>query len=507
VARGKADGWGDKMLSFFRQEIRRLRKEEKGVVLIIFVLVLVPLLLVVAVGIDFSQTLVVKRQLANGVDAAALAIGTQRGLTDQTDMDAEAERYIKAHYPEVIGSLKTFNVSRTGGDPRTSEIHVTATAEVVTNFMKLGGVETLTVSAESTVLRQDKELEVVMVLDNSGSMGSGNKMASMQTAANTLVDTLFGDETESENIRVGLVPFTGAVNVGVPSSTNWLDASSPASLNKQYLNLPVTIDLLGLEVTIGSAFGVLDLVMTGLSNWGGCVRSRYRFDAGIDNLDITDTTPTSADPETLFSAYFDPFNGPNVLNYLLLTDDRQNSDCPDAPIQPLTNNKSTIKDAIDAMRADGATNIPEALSWGWRAVSPGVPFEEGKDYGDSGVIKAIILLTDGENAINSHEFAFSSYGRRDNPQLLGNPNGTLNTKTTQVCNNIKADQNSDSIDRDILIYTIVFNVNSGTIQGLMQGCATEPTPNEFYFNSPSATDLESAFQTIAASLNQLRIKD
>jgi Flp pilus assembly protein TadG len=504
---------GDKMLSFITKEFRRLRKEEKGVVLIIFVLVLVPLLLVIAVGIDFSQTLVVKRQLANGVDAAALAIGTQRGLTDQAEMEAEAERYIKAHYPEVIGTLTNYTVVRTSDDPRIAEIHVTATAEVVTNFMKLGGVETLTVSVESTVLRQDKELEVVMVLDNSGSMGVNNKMASMQSAANKLVDTLYGDETESDTIRIGLVPFTSAVNVGVPSSTSWLDKSTPAPLNQQYLDVPVTINLpiIG-NVIIDSAFGVLDLIGDGvlggvLNSWGGCVRSRYRFRPGgtsIDDLDITDTPPVSFDPDTLFSAYLDPVRGPNVLNYLGLTGDRHNGDCPDAAIQPLTNQKNDIKDAISAMRADGATNVPEALGWGWRAISPGEPFDEGKAYSETGVIKAIILLTDGENSIAG---AFSSYGKPDSPQLQGNPNGALNTKTTQVCNNIKANHDNDSTDEDILLYTIVFNVNSGTIINLMQNCATTPTPNEFYFNSPSATDLDSAFQTIAASLNQLRIKE
>lgn len=493
------------MLSFIREQIRRLHKEEKGVVLIIFVLVIVPLLLVIAVGIDFSQTLVVKRQLANGVDAAALAIGNQRGLINQADIDAEAERYIKAHYPDSsIGTLKNFTATRTSNDPRIFEVHVTATAEIATNFMKLGGVDTLTVSVDSTVVRQDKELELVMVLDNSGSMGRGNKLTSMKSAANKLVDTLYGDETESDNIRLGLVPFTSTVNVGVPSSTSWLDADTPASINKQYLDLPVTLTLpfIG-ETAIDSAFGVLDIMNGGLaSNWGGCLRSRYRFDAGIDDLDITDTPPTSADPETLFSAYFDPFRGSSVLHYVGQFSGRQNSDCPDAAIQPLTNNKNTIKDAIAAMVADGATNIPEALSWGWRVVSPGVPFTDGKAYSDQGVIKAIILLTDGDNMISN---SFSSYGKPSNPQLEGNPNGTLDTKTAQVCNNIKANHDSDTTDTDILLYTIVFDVTSGTVINIMQNCAT--TPNKHYFNSPSAQDLDGAFLTIAASLNQLRIKE
>jgi hypothetical protein len=345
-------------------------------------------------------------------------------------------------------------------------------------------------------------------------MSVNNKMASMQSAANALVETLYGDATESDLIRIGLVPFTSAVNVGVPSTTPWLDRSVPAPLNQQYLDVPVTINLpiVG-SVTIDSAFGVLDLIGDGvlgglLNSWGGCVRSRYRFNpngGSIDNLDIVDTPPSSADPHTLVSAYLDPVRGRNVLSYIGLTGDRHNGDCPDAAIQPLTNQKNDIKDAISAMRADGATNIPEALGWGWRTISPGEPFGEGKAYSETGVIKAIILLTDGENSIAG---AFSSYGSPSSPQLQGNPNGALNTKTAQVCNNIKANHDNDSTDADILLYTIVYDVSAGSnIDTIMMNCATTTTPNEYYFNSPSANDLESAFQTIAASLNQLRIKE
>ena len=35
--------------------------------------------------------------------------------------------------------------------------------------------------------------------------------------------------------------------------------------------------------------------------------------------------------------------------------------------------------------------------WGWRVISPGAPFTEGSAYNDDKFVKAIILLTDGEN--------------------------------------------------------------------------------------------------------------
>jgi hypothetical protein len=296
-----------------------------------------------------------------------------------------------------------------------------------------------------------------------------------------------------------LVPFTGAVNVGVASTTSWLDRTTPAPLNKQYLDLPDD----------QSAFDVLESMNGGIaSNWGGCVRSRFRFVDGIDDLDLVDTLPNATVPDTLFSAYFDTFsiNGSNSRDpqsYAGVSSNNQNSNCPDAPIQPLTNVKTTITDAINSMTADGSTNIPEALAWGWRTISPTEPFAEGKAYSDSGVIKAIILLTDGNNEVRGN--VFSSYGESSgNPQLGADVNNGLNTKTRDVCTNIKANQDGDASDVDILLYTIVFNLNAGPIIEIMQNCATSTS---HYFNSPNEDDLDATFQTIAASLNQLRIKE
>ena len=56
------------MLGIISRTIRRFGREERGVVLILFLLVFMPLLLMVAVVIDFSQTLVVKRQLTSAVE-------------------------------------------------------------------------------------------------------------------------------------------------------------------------------------------------------------------------------------------------------------------------------------------------------------------------------------------------------------------------------------------------------------------------------------------------------
>ncbi len=477
--------------------LRRFRRETRGVVLILFVLLFVPLLLVIAVGIDFGQSLFVKRQLAGAVDSAALALGRLPQITDQAELEAKAESYIRARYPtSSIGELTGFTANRTNLANGDVQIDVTATANVPTPLMGIGGVDSLTVNVDTRVLFQEKFLDLALVLDNSGSIGNGGKLQAMKDASTILVNALFGPQATSPRVRVGLVPFTGAVNVNVPEDTFWLDRNNPAPLHTQRLNLAAG----------ESAFNFLEVMNGGIAaNWGGCVRSR--FNAGVDDLDTTDTPPDPLIAETLFSAYFNPFNGPDKDSYQGLTaapnddNDSPNFRCPVTPVQPLTNVKSTIITAIDAMTADGPTNIPAGLAWGLRLVSPGEPFTEGGAYTDPKNLKAIILLTDGNNDIDG---SYSSYGfdGTDNPQVGSDPNDSLDTRTAQLCNNIKADKDGDTSDEDIIIFSIIFDVSSGSIITLMENCASG---TDRFFNSPDGATLQRDFEEIAASLIKLRL--
>lgn len=502
------------MLGVTTRTIRRFAREDRGVVLILFLLVFVPLLLTVAIVIDFSQTLVVKRQLTSAVDSAALSLGTLPEIQDPAALREKADAYIVAHYPEkAIGTLRSdLTTAVRDGDMVT----VSATAEVPTAFLGITGKDKWTVTVNSGVFRRQNKLEVVLVLDNTGSM-AGNKLASMKAAANTMVDILFGEDQVSDNVKIGVVPFANAVNVNVPSTTEWLDVANPAPLNWEIIS-----DLQNrTQKSVMSLFGgILG------ESWKGCVRARS------DGYDIQDTAPDPADNRTLFTPYFAPDEGwvdarngnnyvllnllglpvTNVLKYFLpslrLGGGSPNYKCGE-PIQPLTNDRATINSRIDAMRADGSTVIPEGLAWGWRLLSPGAPFTEGVAYSRQDVIKAIVLLTDGENSVQGNgAFGtyFTAYGYKSIPatnnQLGPNPNGTLDTKTTQLCNNIKADKDGDPNDKDILLYTIIFDVNSNAIQRLMRNCATDEGK---FFNSPAAEDLQSAFQSIAVGLNELRI--
>jgi Flp pilus assembly protein TadG len=493
----------------YLQIIWRFRREERGVILILFTLLIVPLLLIVAVAIDFSQTLVVKRQLTSAVDAAALTLGALPSLDDE-DAEAKAESYIRAHYPEsAIGRLTGLSISREG-----EAVEVSVTSEIDTSFLKIAGYDTLSVTVNNRVLRKQNKLEVVMVLDNTGSM-AGWKITALKDSANTLVTTLFGEETESPAVKIGLVPFANAVNIGSGMrGTPIMDESTPAAINGEQIRSGGNVI---------SMFRVFDTLNVG---WRGCVRAR------TEPFDISDTLPSSVDSRTLFTPYLAPDEpSSHANNYIVLpfelvpqldlshyvgrfglSPNGPNYNCPTRAVQPLTNVKSTITSAIAAMTANGSTVIPEGLAWGWRLVSPGVPFTTGAPYNDPDTIKVVILLTDGDNDVGPggngvYKSFYSAYGYVKDGHL-GATNGSqadqvLNQKTANICTNIKADHDGDASDQDIVLYTIVFGVGVGSeTEVLMRNCASDPGK---YFNSPTAPDLKAAFETIALGLNKLRV--
>jgi len=499
------------MLSVFLRVLRRLRRDERGVVLILFVLLFFPLMLVVAVVIDFSQTLVVKRQLTAAVDSAALALGTLPSLDDD-EAEGKAEDYIRANYPDSsIGRLTGFAVTR-----EDDTIDVSASAEVDTTFMRIAGYDTLTVTVNNRVMRKQNRLEVVMALDNTGSMG-GSKMAALKDSANVLVDALFGDKTESDAVRIGLVPFAGAVNVGAAlRGAAWLDEANPSALNHEQIDDDT-------DDTFRSLFEIFDALEL---PWHGCVRAR------AEPYELTDDPPVAGNADTLFTPYFAPDEMENNSNNYIsgdaqkkkkvkhyknkkgaITADAPNYRCPaNRTVQPLTNVKSTITSAIADMSADGHTVIPEGMAWAWRLISSNAPFTTGAPYTDQDTIKVIILLTDGENWIEApgngeYKSLYTAFGHAADGHL-GTTDGLqahqmLNQKTTEVCTNIKADKDGDASDEDIIVYTIAFGVGGGsTVETLMRDCASDV--GKFY-NSPNATDLQATFESIAIGLNKLRV--
>src|SRR6516165_8539188 len=185
----------------------RLRRDRRGAILIKATIAFLPLLSISAVAMDFSRIIVIKQKLTNAVDAAALAVGGRSDL-DNADAASLAQAFINAHYTNADGNLTNVAVTNTA-----TEVDITATARVATVFLAVFNAPYVDITVSSRALRQQRNIELVMVLDNSGPM-AGIKLTNLKSAAHTLVDTLFGSASVAPNVKIGLVPFAAAVNVG-----------------------------------------------------------------------------------------------------------------------------------------------------------------------------------------------------------------------------------------------------------------------------------------------------
>ena len=95
-----------------------------------------------------------------------------------------------------------------------------------TRFMRLFGHDTVTVAATTRINREVRQMELALVLDNTGSMW-GTPFTTMQAAAKDLVDIVYGEEDTSPNLFVAVVPYVATVNMG-NWRTAWLAAGDPA---------------------------------------------------------------------------------------------------------------------------------------------------------------------------------------------------------------------------------------------------------------------------------------
>jgi hypothetical protein len=174
----------------------------------------------------------------------------------------------------------------------------------------------------------------------------------------------------------------------------------------------------------------------------------------------------------------------------------------------------------------GGTNQAEGLAWGWRVLSPGAPFTEGRPYDDPDdpVRKVLVLMTDGENTnVNGtsesasggrvFQSDYSSYSHlgqwtsspgyrsslpgahnRNSITNSGNFVNYINSAQVSLCTAIKA--------TGIEIYTIQFRDTNDDNETRLRNCATD---EDHFYQAANATELQAAFDAIGSGIGDLRI--
>ncbi|MEX0853719.1 MAG: pilus assembly protein [Bauldia sp.] len=509
--------------------LRSLWRCRSGNVAMMFALAIIPLFGVVGAAVDYTRISRAQLRLADALDAALLSVGSQPEMTDKQAF-AAVDAWMHAHLDTGwTGAWQLASLTQDGG-----KLTAVATTVVDMTLARLLGVDQVPVRVLSEAIRSLGKLELAMVLDNTGSM-KGTKIATLKTAAGELVDSLAKTTKKPEDLRIALVPFSQTVNVGPGyEKASWLDAAGDSASAKS-LFLGQTVNRLDLFKAVGAA-------------WGGCVETLAM------PYEIEAAAPDPAKPDTLYVPYFAPDEPGNKVSggynnsylkdsplkavkdalaaqglpadqpdFQLLQGDVQkytgtpssgttgafgyqygpNSGCEIAPLLRLSTNTTAVQQAINAMIANGNTDIPIGLTWGWNVLAPSGPFGDGVAYGDDEWTKVVVLMTDGNNENQVGNLEDQSYYSGIGYIWQGRIGATSADKATrtklrdgrlgEICAKMKAE--------GVVIYTVRVEVKNGSSDVLLK-CATEP---ENFYDVDDVGDLVAVFADIGGKIQKLRL--
>ncbi|MEM8578179.1 MAG: TadE/TadG family type IV pilus assembly protein [Pseudomonadota bacterium] len=451
--------------------LARFARDERGTMTLFGVYIFMMMLLVGGIGVDLMRNEMERVRLQNTVDRAVLAAAD---LDQELDPTAVVNDYFaKAGMSSYVNSV-TINE---GLNFRI----VTADASTAsqTQFMRLMGVPDLPVPAISQAEERIANVEISMVLDISGSMGSNNKIKNMRDAAKVFVDTVIREETE-DLISLSMVPYSEHVNAGP--------------------------DLFGAFKTIR--------------------RHNYSFCMEFPNSEYTKTKINRSltyDQGQHFQWGYDSKNRVN------------NPMCPKQWYEQVvthSQNATDLKNRIGKMQARGSTSIFLGMKWAVGLLDPDFNtilrklntagkvdnefISRPAAYSDVETLKTIVLMTDGRNHYSNriaswaydapseyvhwskNNFWYWLYDNVHHSQRHYYYNADIYTPSTgdfyldQICDAAKA--------KGIVVWSIGFEVdNHGATQ--MKNCASSPS----HFFRVEGVEISEAFEAIARSINQLRL--
>lgn len=460
-----------KILICLKNHFVAFAKNQKGSFAVTLAFILPLIITAAGVAMDTSEAYLTKKRLGQALDASALAAAGTEGTYDE--LYERLEIYLQRNY-----SNSNYPMPDTLNMTLSSELlTANATTTVKTSFMKVFGKSEIEIYVETEVKRDVRGVEVVMVLDNTGSM-AGSNIAALKTASENFVNILFDGASNDNAVKIGLVPYATSVNVGTYGLGQNPDGSY---YGESFVNNPLS----------------LSYDTSNSDEWHGCVLAEDSPDDTLDHNGPWDMYRYCRDSNT-DNPVCDYSTGGRRgrrgrrgggQSQTITPNHTPNYNCSISSIMPMNSDRNALLNHISDMGANGNTLGNYGLVWGWRVISPEFPFEEGADYDSRQWDKVIIMMTDGINTMHHY---YSAYGQTSQHNISA---GDLDTKMEEVCENIK--------DENITIYTVTFasGVNENT-KDYFRNCASSP---DKYHDAPTQDDLVTVFEQISRELSNLYI--
>jgi len=443
-------------------------------------------------AVNIAQLYNVKTSLRQALDSAVTS--TARDITTGIIKTDEArgwvELFLHANGDPTLMDGNRLVLDRLTIDSTAKTVEAEAYVDVALYFPLFGGSNERRVRTMAASVYSDKKIEVVMMLDVTGSMkksGKKDKIGDLKTsAANAVHALLDGQDAKNPRVRVGIVPYASGVNVGALAKNVYVEKASGSNLP------PVAGSALLKEKTgkntLPDFTTYQTIVADNFRKTDDCATERKDKDG---NADLTAAGPSTVRKDKNGKDYY----------ALVNRDDRLSGSgmnaCPAAKIIPLTADSGALLDSIGKFEANGYTGGAIGVQWAyymlspeWRSAIKNASLGEGPaDSNGKKLSKVAILMTDGE-----FNTAFIA-GNDVNSQA-----GKSRAAAEGLCNNMKAE--------GIEIFTIGFDLGTteSAAKTVLRNCATKDTSVvKHYHEASTGTDLDNAFKDIIRNIERLAL--
>ncbi|MBZ9994828.1 TadE/TadG family type IV pilus assembly protein [Mesorhizobium sp. BH1-1-4] len=466
-------------------------RDRRGNFAVLFGFAASVLALVAGFSVNVTQLYNAKSSLQGVVDAAVTS--TARDLTTGAIKEADANKSVQAFLEanNAAGILHTGQVTLdrlvVNRTAKTVQADVHVDLALFFPIFDMGNMKRVT--ASTTSLYSDKQIEVAMMLDITGSMakrGNVNKIGDLRTAAENAVRTMLeNQDPKNPRVRVAIVPYASGVNAGKLAENVYAEKQGSSEL-PPVAGSPLLVAKTGKNL-LPSFSEYLSIVGAAMPRTDNCATERKTKNGDADlSADGPDTVRT----DTTGKKYYALVNRDDHL-----AGEGMNK-CPDAEVIPLTADSKALLDSIGDFQAGGYTAGAIAIQWTyymlspqWRAAIKNAGLGNGASNADPRKIaKVAILMTDGQ-----FNTAFAGAAGRYNGQ------GSLargNAET--LCGNMKND--------GIEIFTIGFDLNDKDMsaterdqaKAVLKGCSSKDASaaERHYFEVSTGAELDNAFQEI-----------
>ena len=297
----------------FTNLLFRFRKDENGAFAVIFGILAIVLIASAGAVVDFTSMQQSRTRAQAALDTAALALQARITLDTNEVLKTKSLAIVNEGINDagVAVTIDTVIVNTTEGS-----IEIKASATAPTFFVALMGIPDIEFKVTSQATRKQLDLEVAMVLDNSGSMANSSRMTNLKKAARCAVNILYNaiadcaDATLAaadsltptvSNVKIGIAPFNEFVNVGTGYATaTWMNQTGNSTVARS------GFDSDDAEATAFTAnVNRFSLYTTLGITWKGCVMARnHTTGAGGLYYDTSDLAPLSGTPDSMFDPLF-----------------------------------------------------------------------------------------------------------------------------------------------------------------------------------------------------------